>query len=444
LKFFYIVGKEHKKVGFNDKDGNVIFSLNITHPDDVEIDASNIYAAPNAKMTSIVNSINHQFGDTIGVKLFTDEVARKNNFIKTRIIGKHKVYGEEETVSFTLAETISFWKEREKSFVDVAVLGGFSGNLTQSMTSSSVLHAAINEMASNELQFNVNLFIDDQKNESIMIGPYLLPVGNVFNFPISLYDLNKFDAVFITEEDSITALKVKEANNLHDFFAEVYGVKSVFYKNTFLLDELEMETMGETIDSFKLDQESKSIMISSSGFDKDVFDVIIKSIKREFPNSTIFSFEPIETDTGINIISLNSLINNELGSMGVCLSQMDLVVGEELFMTYLSATFEVPTLILSKEENVGIKYFYYKSADVLTNSENLGVDNLVNKNFLRISSSIKKFWGDIEKKAKEDARLTIEEPEVNNESGHNKSSLNKIVILSLVAISAALFLYLKL
>lgn len=388
MKFFYLIGDNHKQIVFKDQQQNPLFNLNVTERVVENIPTSHIYIATEEQMMMIANSLNSMFGDEVQMKSFSDEASSNSKMITTNVIGKNALYGKENITETKLDDYIEGWKEQEKEGVSIAVLGGFSGNYSNALISSSVFSVVLNRIQESELTMGVDLYVDSLSEETRRIGPHLIPINTILNFPVSVNYLNGYDAIFISDEKSTEDCGVQSAENLHDFYAKTYGVEKYDYRNIFMLQEGVVEAMGDTISEL-LENNSKPVLIDPNGVEPSIIHKYMEIIRENAGECSFFSLEKNDIE---GVTSLSSLASGNIGNTGAIISQMALVVGKPSFTMHLAGTFGVPSIALLSAEKPGRQFVYYKSTAVITNYDEILNSKQVEKDLASKVEHIVKFW----------------------------------------------------
>lgn len=410
MQFFYLQGERETPIVFTDPDGQALFELIVVEPEVKDIPDTHIYVVSDDQLQLIAQAINSQFSGQINIKAFSGQFMKDNNLIKPRLLGKSILYGKDLVTNMPLSDAIAAWKDDDKEGISIAVLGGYGSDFTRALISSSVMANALMEIEDAGFTMGVDSYIEKNNPDTAKIGPYLQPLNTVQGYPVSMNFLNGYDAIYVSDEKGMIELGIESADNYHDFYAEIFGIKKYSYRNMFFINQTTRNTLEQTLINLKETPDQKVILVDFSKMSGEFASSLAADVSRRFPGAMLVTLAPIELSNDVPVLNLMHL-TSDLSNLGCLVSLVDGIIGANSFYIHLGASYGIPTVVMTRSKSKSGMYQYYQHVEVLLDMDDLfsDSDKTVMKEMDRFEKSFKGLWEMFDQSKAEQEKAMLEE-----------------------------------
>ena len=369
-------------------------SVNIsTVNDDEGLMHSNLYLSNDRQINDIATKINEDYPNLFEVRAFNKASATEKDLISTKLIGKHNLYIDSFENFLTLDDLKDIETPDESSkTVIVANIGGFGNTLEQSIVSSSVFAKTIHTMIEMGLQPSADTYVDpcDQVASIVQNMAFSQPSSAIL--PISVYELNKYDVVFISDHDFANEVKLTTTNmNYQDIYVEQYGISAMGKSALNLLTVTDSVELEIKLVISELAEGKKTLFLPQFQGGKKAMERALELAYKNFPDYKIFTDISYKIETDILYSNITELLKSDFMYVCAAIKNVDLLITEPMFCVDISDAFNVPTIVI---DNVGIEpseYRYYSLVDVVNGFDiSLSPNALAEEDLLNSSESMRK------------------------------------------------------
>jgi hypothetical protein len=435
MQFCYVESKINGAVSFSDAAGSISFSMETLTPGE-KLNESKIYILSDTQYI-LVRDVVFSRNDIELVS--ANDYVNSNSLFKSMVIGSGSFNDSFVVSNCSIAEAIQFWKSKNKDGVSLGIIGGFGSDPVYSIASSTIFSRCIETIYTESLTAGVDLLVDNVRSN--YLGPHLHPVNTISSLPVTLDFINKYDGLWICDDDSLNIKGVNNCKNYFDFFMSVYGCEPYHPAPLFVLDNHIMDLMFATISSMKENPSQRVVCIDLDGFVDEAKIAIFDNLKLVLGGSLFVTLSDDKFYVENNVVSMVKIVDSA-SKKGAFFSCLDCYVAGSSENIYIASCFNVPTILLSRMSSRSEKYKYFYNLITVLNCGTEKSDNRSIYEYIIAGNFIKGVWFSHINFSTE-PRVDISEPVSNlvdsNTNLKDKSSsypVNRLVrILSLTALS---------